>query len=427
MKKKVIVRAPALSFSGYGEHARFILRALRTREDIFDIYLLNTNWGALSWICRDTEERKWFDSLIIKTAKYMMEEKEFDMSIQVTIPGEWERLAPVNIGCTAGTETTRISPKWIEKSNLIDKLIVVSSHAKFAFDTTSYDVKNQKTGQVIKDFCCKSPVEVVNYPIRAIKPEEIDLKLDTKFNFLAAANWCARKNLENTIRWFVEEFIDHKDVGLVLKIFIRNGSVIDREYSRRRVKDLISQYKNRKCKVYLLHGDLTDEEMHGLYINPKIKALISLAHGEGYGLPIFEAAYSGMPVICPDWGGQVDFLYAPKKNKKGKPRNRSHFAKVEYDLRPVQKEAVWKDILIENSTWCFPKQGSYKMKLREVKKDYSRFKTQAKELKKWIYENFSEEKKYKEFISHIEEYIVPSAEEQEVDEMFNSMVEELQK
>ena len=45
MKKKIIVRAPVLSRSGYGEHARFVLRALKTKEDIYDIYILNTNWG----------------------------------------------------------------------------------------------------------------------------------------------------------------------------------------------------------------------------------------------------------------------------------------------------------------------------------------------------------------------------------------------
>ena len=38
MKKKIIIRGPALSQTGYGEQTRFALRALRSREDIFDIY-----------------------------------------------------------------------------------------------------------------------------------------------------------------------------------------------------------------------------------------------------------------------------------------------------------------------------------------------------------------------------------------------------
>ena len=39
MRKKVLVRAPALSRTGYGEHARFVLRSLRKHEDKFDIFL----------------------------------------------------------------------------------------------------------------------------------------------------------------------------------------------------------------------------------------------------------------------------------------------------------------------------------------------------------------------------------------------------
>jgi glycosyltransferase involved in cell wall biosynthesis len=425
--KKVIVRAPALSFSGYGEHARFVLRALRTREDLFDIYLLNTDWGQMSWLHEDNEERRWIDSLIEKTIPLLQKKALFDISVQVTIPNEWEMMAPINIGVTAGTETNRISPAWIEKSSMMNKIIVVSEHAKHGFINTSYEARNEETGQVIKSFKSTTPVDVVNYPVKSIEPKEIDLELETDFNFLVAATWCPRKNLENTIQWFTEEFIDNKNAGLVLKIVIKNGSVIDREFCRRRIKDLISKYENRKCKIYLLHGDLSDEEMHGLYTNPKIKCLINLAHGEGFGLPIFEAAYSGLPVICPDWGGQVDFLYAPKKNKKGKIRNRPHFLTVDYQLKPIQKQAIWKDILMKGSMWCFPNQGSYKMRLREVYKSHRIYKKRAAELKNHVLERFTEKKQFSEFVSSIEEFIAPSAAELDVDEMFNSLVEELQK
>ena len=37
--KKVLVRGPILSRSGYGEHARFVYRILKSREDLFDIYI----------------------------------------------------------------------------------------------------------------------------------------------------------------------------------------------------------------------------------------------------------------------------------------------------------------------------------------------------------------------------------------------------
>ena len=86
--KKVIVRAPVLSRSGYGEHARFVLRALRKHEDVFDTYILNTNWGKTGWLWEDTEERRWFDNIIEKTQRYVNSGGRFDMSAQVTIPNE---------------------------------------------------------------------------------------------------------------------------------------------------------------------------------------------------------------------------------------------------------------------------------------------------------------------------------------------------
>ena len=67
---KVIVRGPALTRTGYGEHCRFVLRALRSIEDKIDIYLLPVNWGQSNWIWEDNEERQWMDYIVRKTALY---------------------------------------------------------------------------------------------------------------------------------------------------------------------------------------------------------------------------------------------------------------------------------------------------------------------------------------------------------------------
>ena len=175
MRKKILVRAPALSFSGYGEHARFVLRSLRSREDLFDIYLLNTDWGKMSWLHEDNEEIKWIDEIIKKSAPLLVNGAQFDMSIQVTIPNEWEMMAPINIGVTAGTETNRISPNWVKKSNMMNKIIVTSNHAKHGFDNTSYEARNEKTGQVIQDFKCHTPIGVVNYPFKEVEANKLIL------------------------------------------------------------------------------------------------------------------------------------------------------------------------------------------------------------------------------------------------------------
>jgi len=421
MKKKIIVRAPALSRSGYGEHARFVLRALRSKEDLYDIYILNTTWGQTGWIYENDEERKWIDQTIFKTSEYMQnqENNHFDASIQVTIPNEWQKLASINIGVTAGIETTKVSPQWIEKSYEVDKIVTISEHSKNVYLNTSYEAQNKETGAVVKDYRCKTPIEIVRYPVRTLKSSKINLDIETDFNFLTFAQWGPRKNLENTIQWFIEEFID-VPVGLVVKTFIVNNSTIDRHETEKRIKGMLDKYPQRKCKVYLLHGDMSDSEMMALYNNSKIKALASLTHGEGFGLPLFEAAYNGLPVIAPDWSGHVDFLYKPAEDKKGKIKNKAHFAKVDYDIGPIPKEVVWDGVLIKDSMWCYPKQGSYKMKLREVYKEYGRFKKQAKDLKSWILKNFEEKEQYNKFINIVDSVL--RAPDEEVDLLFNQLL-----
>ena len=73
MKLKVLVKAPLLSQSGYGEHGRFVLRALKTREDLFDIYIQPLQWGKTSWVSEhsDDEERQWIDQTVEKTIGFI--------------------------------------------------------------------------------------------------------------------------------------------------------------------------------------------------------------------------------------------------------------------------------------------------------------------------------------------------------------------
>ena len=180
----------------------------------------------------------------------------------------------------------------------------------------------------------------------------------------------------------------------MVKTFIKNNSVNDRLHVEEMLKDIIKKYPERKCKINLLHGSLTDEEMHSLYTHPKIKCLISLAHGEGFGLPLFEAAYSGLPVIAPGWSGHCDFLYAPfqgGKKKSKKESKHAYFAEVEYTIGPVQEHAIWPGVIEKEAMWCFPQEGSYKMRLRQVRKNYDKWKKKADTLQKWILENFKEE------------------------------------
>ena len=216
MTKKILVKGPVLSRSGYGEQARFAVEALRSREDLFDIYLMNIPWGNTGQVT-DPKVRGWIEEAIFKTVGYIQSGGQFDMSLQVTIPNEFEKIAPVNIGYTAGIETTKVAPEWIDKCNTtVDRVVVVSDHSRKVFETTKYEIQDNN-GNKVPNWGMKVPVKSVNYSVRDAETEDLDITFETDKNFLVVSQWGPRKNVDNTIRWFVEQFQDDSDTGLVLK------------------------------------------------------------------------------------------------------------------------------------------------------------------------------------------------------------------
>jgi len=169
MKQKLLVKAPCLTRSGYGLHSRFLLKALRQREDQLDIFIIPTAWGKCGWVWEDSEFRNWIDQTIQKTAIHVHNGGQFDISVQVDIPNSFQKMAPVNIGVTAGIETTKIARNWVEKINIMDKIITVSDFSKTIMQHTKYDVQNPQTGEIIKGYGVTTPIEVVHFPVPTAK------------------------------------------------------------------------------------------------------------------------------------------------------------------------------------------------------------------------------------------------------------------
>tara|TARA_A100001515_G_scaffold144906_2_gene150682 strand:- start:2147 stop:4174 length:2028 start_codon:yes stop_codon:yes gene_type:complete len=394
---KVLIKGPILSRSGYGEQARFAMRSLRSRTDLFDVYMVNIPWGHTGQISNLDEETSFIHQTLFKTQQYAEQGGQFDVSLQVTVPNEFEKIAPINIGYTAGIETTKVSPQWIAKSNeTVDKIIVVSNHSKKVFEQTKYDVKDEH-GNNHSGWGLQKPVEVVNYPVRLHDPEEVNIEFRTSKNFLTVSQWGPRKNLENTIKWFVEAFADDEDAGLVVKTNTASDSIIDREVTQGRLEALLNTCGPRKCSVYLIHGEMSPGHLAWLYEHPTMKAMINIGHGEGYGLPLFEAAYHGLPLITTTWSGQMDFICKPNKKGKNYPR----VLRVDYDLKEVQKHAVWDGVIQKDSMWAFPKEKSYKNALKEALEKETHWRKEAAVLKNHIRENFTEESLYGQFIDSL--------------------------
>jgi hypothetical protein len=174
--KRVIVIGPALSQTGYGEQCRFAIRSLMSKPELFDVFLKPTEWGQSSWLMPNDKDRGWLDNLAGKTNAFVHQGGSFDISLQVTIPNEWQKITPVNIGYTAGIETTKIAPQWIEKAALMDKIITISNHSKETFSQTVYEAMNPTTKQPFK-VKCQTPIDVAHYPVRSYEPASCELNL----------------------------------------------------------------------------------------------------------------------------------------------------------------------------------------------------------------------------------------------------------
>ena len=406
--KKVLLKAPILTQSGYGEHSRFIYRALKSKPDLFDLYIEPLNWGQTGWLWEDSEERKHIDSCIAKFYKLLKQnegqQSPFDVCVNVDLPISWKRVAPTMIGVTAGVECDAVSPAWLQPSKYqVDKIIVPSDFAKDGFLNSiekyrhAFDESTRGHLDSLKEEL-EEKISVVHYPVKDYEKLDLGIDFETDFNFILVAQWGPRKNIVETIESFYEEFENDENVGLVVKTNLARNSVPDRFITRRRLQDLKEKFPNAKCKLYMIHGELTDDEMHSLYCHPKIKAMINFGHGEGYGLPLFEAAYCGLPVITHDFGGQKDFLYADKKNKKGVTKSRAHFVKVPHKVSPVQKSSVWDRIIEPDAEWAYINIRAAKTGMRDSFKNYGLLSSQAKHLKQEVLKNHDAKDKYKEVL-----------------------------
>ena len=151
-----------------------------------------------------------------------------------------------------------------------------------------------------------------------------------------------RKDIGKMVKIFYESFANKKkQPALLLKSSGATSSIVDREECLRKINEIKSKFPKdwELPNVYLLHGSLSSEEINKLYNHPKVKAFISLTHGEGFGRPLLEASMVGLPVIATNWSGQLDFLSQTDSILLGG------------ELVNVPKSQHWKDIIVQESQW----------------------------------------------------------------------------
>lgn len=362
MKKKLLFIGPVLTASGYGVHSRQLLAALYNSDE-FDIAVESLKWGETPFL--QDEELGWIRKLTEK------KHANPEIAVQVTIPNEFRRRAPLMVGVTAGIEVDRVSPDWLVKCNAeVDLVIVPSEHSRRSF-IVEYTGSNGEKLHLEKpifvvpegvDTKIFQPRETMN---RSAGRGELIAKLgapEKNFVFVGLGldkpDGRDRKNVTKLIEWFCKGFAGNANVGLILKTSIVNGSSIDYEVTKKRIADIKSSTGCGEFpKIFLVHGRLSEQEMADLYNDPRVVAAVSLTHGEGFGLPLIEAAACGLPVMATDWSGHLDFL-----TKDGKKL----FIPVEHELKEIHPECVWPGVMIQGSRWAVAKEADAITKMQKL-------------------------------------------------------------
>lgn len=389
MKKLCVVSCPIATRSGYGSRSRDLVRSLiETKGEEWDIKILPQRWGNTPQNALTTED----EDLTSRLITGQMNQKP-DVWMQITIPSEFQPVGHFNIGVSAVIETTNASPDFIEGCNRMDLTLVSSEHSKTTLQAT-YDKIDEKSKQKVGEVKLTKPVEVL---FEGFDPSIYDNKVEVhqsvkevmgdvkeSFAYLFVGHWLQgnighdRKNVGGLIHTFFNTFKNKKNQpALIIKTSITAPGITNVHELRKRIEIIKGMVDSKNLpNVYILDGDLSDEEMNSLYNHPKVKAHVSFTRGEGFGRPLLEACVSGKPIIASNWSGHLDFL-----------KSDFNFL-VGGELQEVDNSAANKWILKE-SKWFGINFGEAGGVMKWIYDNYKKAVERSRKNRKYVKDNFT--------------------------------------
>lgn len=387
MSNKVtcVVSCPLDTYSGYGKRSFDFVKELIKVKPGWEISILSQRWGNCRFGYLEDHGEYELMSHIVERLTFKP-----DIWIQITVPNEFQPIGQYNIGITAAMETTVCDSSWVLGCNRMDLVLTSSKHGKFSLENSKY--VNDKTQESLE---ITTPIEVLFEGVdpkyhrisSSFKSKILD-GVTNSWNYLVVGHWMQgdfgqdRKNIGYTIKMFLETFKDtEKAPGLVLKVMRATTSVTDRDEILNRIYSIRESvtYAKSLPDIYLLHGDLTDEEMNELYNDYRIKAMVSFTKGEGYGRPLIEFAAVGKPILCSGWSGQLDFL------------SKEFTAFVGGTVERVHPSAVVPNMILPEASWFKPDDNIASLGYQEIFRKYSDWKAKAREQEKRVCKEFSVE------------------------------------
>lgn len=373
--RSVIIASPVATQSGYGHHAREIIaNIIEQRSKEWDVKLVSLPWGHTPFTYPIPQD--WNQRIVPLPLT-----AQPDIWVQVTVPNEFQAVGKYNIGVTAGTEGDICPAEWIDKLNAMQLVIVPSEFTKQVFINTSQKHNKPITAkiEVIPEYFDENV-----YTNKTTGQLSILDSIPETFAFLSVGHWLQgqagedRKNISGLIHCFFNTYKNQKDApALVLKSSGATYSVMDRMDIENKIIQLQELFPGAKLpNVYLLHGDLADEEMNLLYNHPKVKAMISFTKAEGFGRPLLEFSTTGKPVIAPHYSGQADFL------------KKDFICALPGGLTEIH-ESARNEFLIKDAKWFTPDYTYASKMMKEVQKNYKKWQELAKRQRYFVNSTFT--------------------------------------
>ena len=390
-KLNCIVSCPADTYSGYGARSRDFLKALIEARPEWDVKILSQRWGNTRFgYLKDHKE----DDLASRMIPGINSKP--DVWIQITIPNEFQPVGNFNIGVTAAVETNLMHHTWVEGVNRMNLVIASSNHSKDVIINTSFEGRDKNTNQVVKIVKAEKPVEVLFEGVDVTKYNSKDVvksdlseslsSIKESFCYLFVGHWMQgefghdRKNVGYTIKSFLEQFKNKQNPpALILKCHTATTSIMDRERVLDKIDKIRKSVKGRLPNIYLIHGEISDDQINELYNHPKVKAMVSHTKGEGFGRPLLEFTTTGKPIIASGWSGHLDFL------------DKELTTLVGGTLENVHPSAAVQNIILQESKWFTPDDRDTARAYKDTFKKYKSKLTNAKKQRRKTLDNFTYE------------------------------------
>jgi glycosyltransferase involved in cell wall biosynthesis len=324
---------PLKDYSGYGEANRHAVAALHT-----------AGVKVIGKLVSYSQESADFGNLGALVNDICNNDGDYKIKILHTTPDQYKRYmdpGKYHVGHFFW-ETDKVPADFAAGLNTMDEIWTGSHANKDALE---------KGGVTKPIFIFPQAIETDReWPLKYEIPEFPE----SNFLFYSIFEWTDRKNPEALLNAYWETFEGKKDVGLLIKTYFRNFTMQNRRMIRHEIEVLKAKSSVKDFPPVFLYMDLMDRQQV-MRIHMTGDCYVSPHRGEGWGLPIVEAALAGNPVIATTYGGAAEWM-----NKK------SSILGLNYNLEPLQgmdHASQWYD---RDQNWADPSEIELKAYMKSV-------------------------------------------------------------